>query len=53
MKKLRRSPDLVLFYSRRPGDYDNSVVEAANDLGMYCIQWNIDSYDWQDPSRKT
>ena len=50
MKKLRRSPDLVLFYSGRYGDYDNSVVEAANDLGMYCIQWNIDSYDWQDPS---
>ena len=32
------------------GDYDNSVVEAANDLGMYCVQWSIDSYDWQDVS---
>ena len=32
------------------GDYNNSVVDTVNGLGMYCIQWSIDSLDWQDPS---
>ena len=30
------------------GDYDNSVVETVESLGMYAIQWNCDSLDWQD-----
>ena len=30
------------------GDCDPSVVETVNDLGMYCLQWNIDSLDWQN-----
>ncbi len=32
------------------GEYDNTVVEICNDTGMYCVQWNIDSLDWKDPS---
>ncbi len=32
------------------GDYDNSVVKAVKDSGMYCIQWDIDSLDWKDPT---
>ena len=32
------------------GDYDNTVVDTVNSLGMYCVQWSIDSLDWQDPS---
>ncbi|MBQ1546334.1 MAG: polysaccharide deacetylase family protein [Clostridia bacterium] len=32
------------------GDYDNNVVDTVNSMGMYCIQWSIDSLDWQDPS---
>lgn len=32
------------------GDYDNDVVDAVNSLGMYCVQWSIDSLDWKDPS---
>lgn len=32
------------------GDYNNSVVEMANELNMYCIQWDVDSLDWKDPS---
>ena len=32
------------------GDYNNDVVEAVNSLSMYCVQWNIDSLDWKDPS---
>lgn len=32
------------------GDYNNNVVKTVMDMNMYCIQWNIDSLDWQDPS---
>ena len=48
IKKLTgREPTLF----RPPyGDYNNAVVEAVNGLGMYCVQWNIDSLDWKDPS---
>ncbi len=39
----------VLF--RAPyGDYDNSVVQSVKSLDMYCVQWDIDSLDWKDPS---
>ncbi len=40
-----RSPTLF----RPPyGDYDNATIEAAEDLGMYTIQWDVDSLDWKD-----
>lgn len=32
------------------GEYDNSVVENCKANDMYCVQWNIDSLDWKDPS---
>lgn len=32
------------------GEYDNSVVTASTDCKMYCVQWNIDSLDWKDPT---
>ncbi len=33
------------------GEYNNSLVECCNDLcSMYCVQWNIDSLDWKDPT---
>lgn len=43
------APRPILF--RPPyGDYNNSVVEATNELKMHCIQWDVDSLDWKDPS---
>ena len=30
------------------GDYDNCVVETAESIGMYAIQWDVDSLDWKD-----
>lgn len=30
------------------GDYDNSVINALESLGMYTIQWDVDSLDWKD-----
>ena len=32
------------------GDYDNMVVNTVKGLGMYCVQWDVDSLDWKDPS---
>lgn len=30
------------------GDYDNNLIDVINSLGMYCIQWDVDSLDWKD-----
>lgn len=39
--------DMNLF--RPPfGDYDDVVIEAANELGYHVIQWDVDSLDWKD-----
>ena len=32
------------------GEYDNSLVQGLRGNGMYCVQWNIDSLDWKDPT---
>lgn len=32
------------------GDYDNTLVKTVSDLGMYAIQWDVDSLDWKDPT---
>lgn len=46
-KITKKSPTLI----RPPfGDYNNCLVETVNDLGMYTIQWDVDSLDWKDLS---
>lgn len=32
------------------GDYNNTVVKSVKSQNMYCIQWDIDSLDWKDPT---
>ena len=32
------------------GDYNNAVVKAVKANNMYCMQWDVDSLDWKDPS---
>lgn len=29
------------------GDYNNQVVAAAREMGLYTIQWSVDSLDWK------
>lgn len=29
------------------GAYNNSVIEAVESTGHYCIQWDVDSIDWK------
>lgn len=39
--------DMILF--RPPyGDYNNTLIDAANTLGYHVIQWSVDSLDWKD-----
>lgn len=30
------------------GDYDNDVIDTANEIGYHVIQWDVDSLDWKD-----
>ncbi len=32
------------------GDYNNTLVETANELSLYTIQWDVDSLDWKNLS---
>ena len=32
------------------GDYNDLVIKSATDLGLFTIQWSIDSLDWKDLS---
>ena len=32
------------------GDYDDLLIETAGELGLYTIQWSVDSLDWKDLS---
>jgi polysaccharide deacetylase family sporulation protein PdaB len=39
--------DMELF--RPPfGEYNNNVIEAAQECGYYTIQWDVDSLDWKE-----
>ena len=30
------------------GDYSSTLVETAEELGYYTVQWDVDSLDWKD-----
>ena len=32
------------------GDYNDALIETAESLGLYTIQWSVDSLDWKDIS---
>ena len=32
------------------GDYDNELIDTCNAMGLYPIQWDVDSLDWKDLS---
>lgn len=43
--------NVVLF--RPPyGDYNNALIECAEEAGLYTIQWDVDSLDWKDLTAK-
>ena len=34
------------------GDYNDTLIETAKELGLYSIQWDVDSLDWKNLSAK-
>ena len=34
------------------GDYDDLLIDLAYELGLYTIQWDVDSLDWKNLSAK-
>lgn len=32
------------------GDYDDKLVATLREQGYYCIQWDVDSLDWKNPT---
>lgn len=45
--KALTGQDMILF--RPPyGDYNDTLIDAANGLGYHVIQWDVDSLDWKD-----
>ncbi len=32
------------------GDYDDLLIQTAQEMGLYTIQWDVDSLDWKDLS---
>ena len=50
-EKIRKITKKTPLLIRPPyGDYSNSLIECVNNLGMYTIQWDVDSLDWKDLS---
>ncbi len=34
------------------GDYNDLLINTAKELGLYTIQWDVDSLDWKDLSKE-
>lgn len=34
------------------GEYNDLLIDTANELGLVCVQWDVDSLDWKDLSAK-
>ena len=34
------------------GEYDDTLIKTATGLGLYTVQWDVDSLDWKDLSAK-
>jgi len=47
--KVRELLGIEMNLFRPPfGEYNNTVLQAADALGYFTIQWDIDSHDWMD-----
>lgn len=47
--KVKELTGLEMKVFRPPfGDYNDTVIRAANELGYHVIQWDVDSLDWKD-----
>lgn len=47
--KVKELTGLEMTVFRPPfGDYNDTVIQAANELGYHVVQWDCDSLDWKD-----
>lgn len=47
--KIKELLEIEINLFRPPyGEYTNTVIEAADELGYYTIQWDVDSHDWMN-----
>lgn len=42
----------VILFRPPFGDYDDGVISMATSLGLYSVQWDVDSLDWKDLSAR-
>lgn len=50
-EKIKKITGKIPTLFRAPyGDYNNDVVKSVNGCNMYCVQWDVDSLDWKDPT---
>ena len=50
-EKIARITGVTPTLFRPPyGEYDDNVISTINSMGMYAIQWDVDSLDWKDLS---
>jgi len=49
--KIKKASGVSPILFRPPyGDYDNALMETVKAKNMYCIQWDVDSLDWKNPT---
>lgn len=54
--ELKASKEKIEFYTKTPvtlfrppfGEYSDKVITSADSLGLFSVQWDIDSYDWKN-----
>ncbi len=50
-KAIERATGQKTTLFRAPyGDYNNLLIETATEMGLYTIQWDVDSLDWKNLS---
>lgn len=48
-EKVKKLTGVDMRVFRPPyGDYNNTLIEAAESCGYHAIQWDVDSLDWKD-----
>lgn len=48
-EKVKNLTGIEMDLFRPPfGEYDNNVIEAAQECNYYSVQWDVDSLDWKE-----
>ncbi len=43
----------IKFFGPPSGSFNSGALEVVNDLNMNTVLWNVDTIDWQNPSKET